>query len=122
MTGQIVNATNRSKLSRLQDALRPGLLATAAWLGKRGYYRQLLDHYVSAGWLESPAHGVYRRPGSPLKWQHVVGSLQNLLELPVHVGGLTALEMQGYGHFARMSGIMTVHLYTLATLPSWVTK
>ena len=122
MGGQSKKSVNQSKLGRLQHELRPGLLATTAWLGKRGYSRQLLDHYVSAGWLESMAHGVYRRPGSPLKWQHVVGSLQNLLELPVHVGGLSALEFQGYGHFARMSGIMTVHLYALAPLPAWLDK
>jgi len=117
-----LNDANASKLSRLQAELPAGLLATAAWLDARGYYRQLLSHYVSSGWLESPARGVFRRPGPPLKWQHVVGSLQNLLALPVHVGGLTALEIQGYGHFVRMSGAMTVHLYSSTRLPSWLTK
>jgi len=116
------NHSNPSKLSRLQDELPPGLLAPAAWLDAQGYYRQLLAHYVSSGWLESPARGVYRRPGTPLKWQHVVASLQGLLKLPVHVGGLTALEVQGYGHFVRMSGVMTVHLYAPARLPSWLHK
>lgn len=122
MDGQNTDKSNQSKLSRLQHELWPGLLATTSWLGKRGYYRQLLDQYVSSGWLESPARGVYRRPGPPLKWQHAVASLQNLLGLPVYVGGLTALEIQGYGHFVRMGGIMTVHLYSLVALPSWVTK
>ncbi len=102
MTGQNSENTNQSKLSRLQSELPAGLLATPDWLKARGYYRQLLSHYVGSGWLESPARGVYRRPGSPLKWQQVVASLQNLLKLPVHVGGLTALEVQGYGHFVRM--------------------
>ena len=114
--------SSQPKLSRLQRELRPGLLATTASLAGRGYSRQLLDHYVSSGWLESPARGVFRRPGPPLKWQHVVASLQNLLQLPVHVGGLSALEIQGHGHFVRLSGVMTVHLYTLARLPSWLTQ
>lgn len=122
MTGQNKDNSNQSKLSRLQAELPAGLLATGEWLKARGYYRQLLSHYVSSGWLESPARGVYRRPGEPLKWQQVVVSLQSLLRLPVHVGGLTALEIQGYGHFVRMSGVMAIHLYSLAHLPSWLAK
>ncbi len=122
MTGQNHQSSNQSKLSRLQAELPAGLLATGDWLKVRGYYRQLLSHYVSSGWLESPARGVYRRPGPPLKWQQVVASLQNLLRLPVHVGGLTALEIHGYGHFLRLSGVMEIHLYSLVHLPSWLSK
>ncbi len=111
-----------SKLNSLQRDLPEGFLASSAWLKKKNYSDQLLKKYRDAGWLESPARGVYRRPGPPLKWQHVVASLQNLLALPVHVGGLTALEIQGYGHFVRMSGVMTIHLYSLVRLPSWLAK
>jgi len=113
---------NREKLNLLQQLLPEGLLVQAAWLRGHGYPSNLVAHYVKRGWLESPARGVYRRPGPPLKWQHVVASLQNLLAFPVHVGGLTALEIQGYGHFVRMSGVMTVHLYSLVPLPSWLVK
>ena len=122
MAGHFEEYSNQPKLSRLQNELPAGLLATTGWLQSRGYSRQLLGHYVASGWLESPARGVYRRPGPPLKWQHVVGSLQKLLRLPVHVGGLTALEVQGYGHFVRMSGVMTVHLYARGHLPAWLHK
>lgn len=122
MTGQNHENSNPSKLNRLQSELPAGLLATADWLKARGYYRQLLSHYVGSGWLESPARGVYRRPASPLKWQQVVASLQNLLRLPVHVGGLTALELQGKGHFVRLGGQIAVHLHAQARLPSWLHK
>lgn len=119
MTGHNTYKLNQSKVNRLQDELRPGLLATASWLGKHGYYRQLLDHYVSSGWLESPARGVYRRPGSPLKWQHVVTSLLLSEALPLHVGGSTALEHQGFGHYVRMRGSETIKLFGPASLPAW---
>src|SRR3990167_8507579 len=92
MTGQNSTHSNPSKLGRLQGDVPPGLLASAAWLDEHGYYRQLLNHYVSSGWLESPARGVYRRPGLPLKWQHVVSSLLLTEKLPLHIGGATALE------------------------------
>ena len=98
----------------------PGLLAPASWLDEHGYYRQLLSHYVSSGWLESPAHGVYRRPGLPLKWQHVVASLTLTSALPLHIGGATALVHAGFGHYARMSGEQTIRLYGPSGLPAWV--
>jgi hypothetical protein len=103
----------------MHGALPAGLLASASWLEEHGYYRQLLSHYVSSGWLESPARGVYRRPGSPIKWQQVVASLLLTEELPLHVGGATALEHAGLGHYARMRGVETIKLFGPAGLPAW---
>ena len=122
MTGHTERNVNPSKLNRLQDELQPGLLATTAWLTERGYYRQLLNQYVSSGWLDSPAHGVYRRPGPPLKWEHVVASLDRLLDPPPHVGGLSALELRGYAHFLKPRGPTVIHLYSDTKLPRWVSK
>ena len=119
MAGHIINKSNLPKLGRLQGELPPGLLAPASWLSKRGYYRQLLDHYVSSGWLESPARGVYHRPGPPLKWQHVVASLLLTGKLPLHIGGSTALEHAGFGHYARMRGAETIRLFGPVGLPAW---
>lgn len=113
---------NREKLNLLQQLLPDGLLVDAAWLRGRGYRSNLVAYYVQRGWLDAPARGVYRRPGAPLKWQQVVASLQNLLALPVHVGGLTALEIQGKGHFVRLGDGQPVHLYAPAALPGWLFK
>jgi hypothetical protein len=119
MAGQKQDKLNQSKVSRLQDDLPSGLLAPASWLDEHGYYRQLLDHYVGSNWLESPARGVYRRPGPPLKWQHVVASLLLTEKLPLHIGGFTALEHAGYGHYVRMRGAETIKLFGPASLPAW---
>lgn len=119
MAGHKTASPNPSKLSRLQGTLAAGLLASAAWLGERGYYRQLVDHYVASGWLESPARGVYRRPGPPLKWQHVVASLLLTEGLPLHIGGATALEHASFGHYARMRGAETIKLFGATKLPAW---
>ena len=111
-----------TKVNQLQQDLPEGLLATAAWLNRKGYSDQLLKKYRTAGWLDSPAHGVYRRPGPPLKWQHVVYSLGQILERPPHVGGLSALELAGYAHFLKPRGPGRIHLYADAKLPAWVHK
>ena len=56
-----------------------------------------------------------------LGWQQVVISLQSLLDLPVSVGGRTALELQGYAHYLSQSH-QQIHLYSDAKLPGWLRK
>jgi hypothetical protein len=111
-----------SKINNLQRDLPEGLLATAAWLNRKGYSNQLVRKYEQQGWLVSPAHGVYRRPGPPLKWQHVVYSLGQMLPRPPHVGGISALELRGYAHFLKLRGSGRIHLYCEDRLPAWVQK
>ncbi len=114
------------KLNKLQHLLPEGLVVDTHWLDSHGYRRQWREKYVAHGWLESVARSVYQRPspavGMPHAWERIVISLQRLLEVPVHVGGRTALELAGLGHYARMDGPRDVHLYTAKPLPSWLTK
>src|SRR5689334_18105292 len=107
-----------SKLNRLTRGLPEGLVVDAHWLEKRGYYASLRKKYVALGWLAQPAHGVYRRPRGTLTWQQVVISLQTLLEVPVVVGGKTALELQGFAHYLS-SELTSVHLYGQKPMPTW---
>jgi hypothetical protein len=107
------------KLNRLQQELPEGLLADAAWMEAQGYSSALRSQYVRAGWLESPARRVYRRSRSPLTWQQVVVSLQTVLDLPLVVGGRTALEQQGYAHYLP-AAMREVHLYGPTHPPTWL--
>jgi len=108
-----------SKLNRLQQELPDGLLADAAWMEANGYSSALRSQYVRAGWLDSPARRVYRRSRTPLTWQQVVMSLQTLLDLPLSVGGRTALEQQGYAHYLSPE-MREVHLYGPKRPPTWL--
>lgn len=107
------------KLNRLQQQLPEGLLVDAAWMEAHGYSRSLRSQYVAAGWLEQPARGVYRRPRGALAWEHAILSLQALLDLPVSVGGRTALELQGYAHYLPQTQ-QAIHLYTDRKFPGWL--
>ena len=118
----IMGVEKGKKLNQLQRLLPEGLVVNASWLEGHGYSSQLRSRYLSNGWLEQPARGAYRRPGGKLLWQHVVISLQNLLELPLTVGGRTALELHGYSHYVSASGIREVHLYGDNPLPGWTKK
>ncbi|MDD2325701.1 MAG: type IV toxin-antitoxin system AbiEi family antitoxin domain-containing protein [Alphaproteobacteria bacterium] len=112
------------KLNQLQKLLPEGLLADAAWFERHGYSTALRSQYVSSGWLEQPARGVYRRPEGNLSWPMVVVSLQRPapLDEKLVVGGRTALEFQGYAHYLPQSEKEEVHLYGNKKLPSWVKK
>jgi len=117
-----MGSQDKGKVNRLAGLLEEGLLASTSWLEEHHYSRPLLGKYVEAGWLDSPARGVYRRPGPPLKWQHVVASLQLIHGAYMHVGGRTALEQRGLGHYVQMGGRQTILLYGPEVLPSWVNK
>jgi hypothetical protein len=117
-----MGSQDKGKVNRLADLLEEGLLAPTSWLEEHDYSRPLLGKYVASGWLESPARGVYRRPGPPLKWQHVVASLQLLQRSYLHVGGGTALVQRGLGHYVQMGGAQAILLYGPEGLPSWVDK
>jgi hypothetical protein len=116
MTGHV-----GSKANLLTRLIPDGLFVDASWLEKHGYSRSLRHYYVSTGWLEQPAHGLYRRPGPPVRWEHVVVSLQSLLDRPVSVGGRTALELQGYAHYLPHT-LKRVHLYWDTPPPGWLHK
>ncbi len=107
------------KLNKLQQELPESLLADAGWLEAHGYSSALRSQYVRAGWLDSPARRVYRRSRTPLTWQQVVVSLQTLLDLPLVVGGRTALEQLGYAHYLSAQ-MQEVHLYGPTRVPTWL--
>jgi hypothetical protein len=112
---------NDGKLNQLSHQLPEGLLVDAAWMERNGYSRSLRSQYVSADWLNQPAHRVYRRGHGLLSWEFVVISLQNLLKIPLVVGGGTALQVQGFSHYVAQQ-VRHVHLYGPEPLPTWVEK
>lgn len=105
----------------LDQCLPDGQLVNRAWLQARGFDRPRVDYYLRAGKLEAVAHGVYRRPGPPLKWEHVVYSL-NEMNFSVRVGGRSALELQGLAHYLPAGDLKRIDLYTTEKVPRWVTS
>lgn len=113
---------NGRKLNALEQTLPQGLLVDARWMEERGYSTSLRSQYVTGGWLVQPVRGTYKRPLGELTWQKVVVSLQTLLHRDLIVGGRTALELQGFGHYLKPNGPTTIHLYGQKSAPSWLTK
>lgn len=98
-----------------------GVLVTTEWLKRQGVSRQLAAKYVEGSWLDSPARGVYRKPGEALPWEDVIASL-HWLGFAVWVGGVSALELHGVQHYVRFNRQRSVTLYASRSLPAWVFK
>jgi hypothetical protein len=62
----------------LEQCLPEGQLVNRAWAREHGFSRPRVDYALRTGKLEPVAHGVYRRPGPALKWEHVVYSLNEM--------------------------------------------
>src|SRR5688572_29226764 len=91
-------------LSRLLNELPEGVAVPSVWLTAQGISPQLVRKYVTGHWLVPLARGVYARPAQPVAWQGLVLGLQRLGACPVHVGGVSALNLQGKAHYLPMGG------------------
>src|SRR3989338_5626499 len=108
---------DKLKIEQVPD----GVVANRSFLKGNGIDAALVDYYLRSGYLERVAHGAYRRPGAPLKWQHLIYSLQ-VLGFNVHVGGRSALELKGFAHYLPLNKKQRVHLFSEKKLPGWILK
>lgn len=106
---------NKLKIEQLLD----GLVVNRAWLKSKGISASLTDYYLRSGYLERVAHGAYRRPGAPLKWEHLVYALQ-YSGYKVHVGGRSALELKGFAHYLPLNQRQQIHIFCDERLPRWL--
>lgn len=100
----------------LPDILSEGQVVNRSWLFGKGFDRPVVDYYLRAKRLVAVGRGYYRRPGPPLRWQHILYSL-NELGFDLHLGGHSTLENAGAVHYLSTDNI--VHVYGCDALPSW---
>ncbi|MCP3731342.1 type IV toxin-antitoxin system AbiEi family antitoxin [Sphingomonas sp. MG17] len=98
-----MSSARADKLKTLLDAWEPNSVATNPWLKRLGISSQDLQNYTTSRWLVSLGKGAFKRPMETVTWQGALHSLQTQLNLPVHVGALTALEMTGNRHYVRFA-------------------
>ncbi|PTQ11433.1 hypothetical protein CLG96_08275 [Sphingomonas oleivorans] len=110
-----MTAKRASLLNRLMHELPERYVVDAAWLSNIGLSASSIRDYVERGWLERVGSRLYRRPepenGGAVRWEIATLSLQTLLKVPVHVGGMSALELAGYWQYAPL-GRRRIWLYT----------
>ena len=111
---------SETKINQLLQRWPSGTVGLSAWLEETGVSRQLQQHYLKTGWLESVGHGAYKRAGDPLDWLGAVYAMQTEANLAVHVGGRTALGLQGQAHYLELNTHVAYLFAPLKlSLPTW---
>lgn len=110
-----------SKINQLLKKWPSGTVAVLRWLEKQGVYQQLVHEYEKTSWLRRVGQGAYAKSADKIDWPGGLFALQQQVGLPVHAGGKTALQMQGYAHFLPLGKGAAVSLFGPpdTKLPAW---
>jgi len=118
-----MNTQKSKKLNQLISQWQRGTVYTQFYLTGLGYYHDLIKSYKRSGWLKSIGRGAYILPNDRVDLYGGLCALQQQLQLPVHIGGRTALELKGYAHYARFAEDKCFLYSTRGTrLPKWFTQ
>jgi len=116
-----MTSRNVSKINQVLQEWPKNTVATQPWFTLLGVSSKLANWHVGSGWLQRFGTGAYTRPGDHVEWQGGVYALQTQLNKTVHVGGRTALELQGLSHFVPIGQQRRVLLISdlQERLPAW---
>ncbi|MBL1215607.1 MAG: hypothetical protein HND52_19730 [Ignavibacteriae bacterium] len=111
------------KINQLIQQWERGTVRISSYLNKAGYQKDLMKKYVSSKWLESLGYGAFKLAGDTIEWTGAVKALQEQKGLGIHPGGISAIELRGYGHYIKQGGEV-IHLFgnRKETLPKWFTN
>lgn len=121
MSGQ-----NSNRLKQVLDRVPPGFLVDSRSLAASGVAKSSASDYHREGWLGRVARGVYRRPypqqrsADVVDWTLAVRSAQWIMGYDFHVGGMTALSLEGHNHYLGLARSATVYLY--GDVPAWLPR
>ncbi|MCM8885066.1 MAG: type IV toxin-antitoxin system AbiEi family antitoxin [Candidatus Thiodiazotropha sp.] len=107
---------------QLDQLLPYGMVATRQWLLAQGVSPHALDNALKSRRVQKQGVGVYSRAESPSGWQAVACSLQRMSMSPVLVGGVSALQLLGFGHYLSSGVIRKVDLYGNGKMPGWLSR
>jgi len=109
-----------SKINYLLSELPKGAVVLSSWLSSRGYSHELLQRYRNSGWFTSIGRGAMVRTGDHLQLIAAVAALQQS-GVSVHIGGRSALGLQGYAHYIEVNVVKTtLFVRGGVKLPEWL--
>ena len=109
-----------TKINQLLQSWPTGTVGLAVWLGQQGISNDLQQYYRRAGWLDAVGYGAFKRAGDNPDWLGGLYAIQQQAHLDIHVGGRTALGLQGQAHYLEMN-MQVAHLFAplKTNLPAW---
>jgi len=111
---------NKTKINLLIQSLPKGSVLLPSWLLAQGYSYELQQCYRKGGWLKSIGKGAMLKSGDTLVLAGALSALQNVENLNIHVGGRSALELQGLAHYLQINDYETTLFVNGRTkIPAW---
>lgn len=111
---------NEIKINKLLKSWPIGAVYLSSWLTNNAISSQLLNRYKKSNWLESIGSGAVIRSGDNVDYHGGIYALQHQAELTIHVGGRTALSLQGKAHYVDMvAGRAVLFGGKKESLPTW---
>lgn len=112
---------NRAKLNHLLKIWPLKAICLSSWLEEKGISQPLTFSYLKSGWLEKIGAGAFKRAGESVEWTSGLQAVQDQANLNIHLGGKSALQYQGYGHYLPMGENYPLYLfgYRNLKLPAW---
>lgn len=109
-----------SKINQLLQSTPYGVVMLSSWLADQGYSLDLQKRYKKSGWLEPIGTGAMVRTGNKIDYLGGLYALQTQAKLSIHVGGRSALALQGKGHYINIvSGRVILLGDSNVQLPVW---
>jgi len=114
---------NKSKINSLIQSIPRGSVLLPSWLLSHGYSYELQQSYRKSDWLKSIGKGAMVKSGDPLVLAGALSALQKIQNLNIHIGGRSALELQGLAHYLQINNPeTTLFIKGKAKLPIWFVK
>ena len=114
---------NKTKINSLIQSLPRGSVLLPSWLLSQGYSYELQQCYRKGGWLKSIGKGAMLKSGDPFVLAGALSVLQSIENLNIHIGGRSALELQGLAHYLQINSYeTTLFVNGRVKLPFWFTN
>jgi len=114
---------NKTKINSLIQSLPRGSVLLPSWLLSQGYSYELQQIYRKTNWLKSIGKGAMIKSGDTLVLTGALSALQKVENLNIHVGGRSALELQGLAHYLQINNPeTTLFVNGRKNLPLWFTN
>jgi hypothetical protein len=111
---------NGTKINQMLQQLPTGAVLLSSWLKTQGYPYELQQRYRKSSWLTSIGKGAMMRSGQKLLLSGAIFALQQQAGMKIHIGGRTALGMQGYAHYIEIERKKTLLFAQRGKkLPAW---
>ncbi|QQR81242.1 MAG: type IV toxin-antitoxin system AbiEi family antitoxin [Deltaproteobacteria bacterium] len=111
------------KLNNLLTHWPRGAVYTSSWLNQHGFTSDRIADYKKSHWLYTIGDNAMAKSGDKVDWKGGLYALQKQLDLPIHVGGKTALSLLGYSHYvAPKQTLVTLYSPPGIRLPVWFKK